>query len=94
MVGQQVGVVLPAERYHHSLDVVLHQWCCSCFVNTSFLMLKHGIAIAFQQENLMSNDPFPKDCLGMYPLAFLMGICNARVFLHNLKLLCCAQLAI
>jgi len=35
MVGQQVGVVLPAERYHHSLDVVLHQWCCSCFVNTS-----------------------------------------------------------
>jgi hypothetical protein len=41
-------------------------------------MLKHGIAIAFQQENLMSNDPFPKDCLGMYPLAFLMGICNAK----------------
>jgi len=58
------------------------------------MMLNHGIAIAFQQENLMSNNPFPKDCLGMYPLAFLMGICNARVFLHNLKLLCSAQLAI
>jgi hypothetical protein len=56
-------------------------------------MLKHAIGPLLSTEKSPVQEAFATRLLVNVPISILMGICTAKVFLHGLKLLCSAQLA-